>query len=426
MKKIKVFSAFLLIICLALSFSVSAVAETADLNSGLSVDGQFNNNVLKVSITNNTGKDILKIGYVRTLDYYDSEIPGCYLPSFYPVAIGNELFIANGQTAILESNVVVPSTYVDESNNVVQYDKNHITLRFYVNYIEFTDGTTWGNFYASQNDVYSNYTCLTLPYTVTSTITPSQDSQEISSIKASDFVGSLILAAFFIVIIVIVAKLVKKYREKVRQRKIELYESTDYFKDTGIGYDQLHADKGFFGEYLTRENLNHIPGYKKFISNCYLTKTDGKTTEIDLIMLHTSGIYVFESKNYGGRIYADENSQKWMQILPGDTRNQFFNPIIQNNTHIIAIRQLLNDYKMPIHSVIVFSERCTFAKMDVKSATVVYRDDLLNKMKNLVVQNPNSLTDVQIDEIYNKLYPYTKVSDEIKQKHIEEVLAKKK
>jgi hypothetical protein len=51
------------------------------------------------------------------------------------------------------------------------------------------------------------------------------------------------------------------------------------------------------------------------MTNLYIPKKDGSTTEIDLIMLSQTGVYVFESKNYSGWIFGDEKSKNWMQTL---------------------------------------------------------------------------------------------------------------
>lgn len=55
-------------------------------------------------------------------------------------------------------------------------------------------------------------------------------------------------------------------------------------------------DIGLIGEYFTYQCLAPLNGYKKFIFNCYLPKADGETTEVDVILLHESGIYVLNQK----------------------------------------------------------------------------------------------------------------------------------
>lgn len=138
-------------------------------------------------------------------------------------------------------------------------------------------------------------------------------------------------------------------------------------------------------------------------------------------MIHTSGIYVFESKNYGGRIYGNEESRQWMQIMGNNTRNQFYNPVMQNAHHITVLKHLLHFENLPIYSVIVFSERCNIDNVDVKAVSVIHRNDIQRIINSLSTRTPNALSEAKINEIYNLLYPYTQVSEEVKQKHIQDI-----
>ena len=61
--------------------------------------------------------------------------------------------------------------------------------------------------------------------------------------------------------------------------------------------------KGEYGEDRIYDILQKVDGYKATLPNCYLPKGNGETAEVDLIFLHESGIYVFESKNYSGWIF---------------------------------------------------------------------------------------------------------------------------
>lgn len=202
------------------------------------------------------------------------------------------------------------------------------------------------------------------------------------------------------------------------------YKKSDYYNETGIPFLTLRFNKGLYGEYLTRKNLEQIDGHKRFLSNCYLTKQNGETTEVDLIMIHTSGIYVFESKNYGGWIFGEENSKQWMQTFKTGEKNRFFNPIMQNRGHISALKKVLAmDDDSKFQSVIVFSDRCTFKKVNV-TTPVIHRRDIGRAVQELSRRNPYCLTEPQIDDFYQKLLPLTQVSDQVKQKHIQDIKAK--
>ncbi len=70
-----------------------------------------------------------------------------------------------------------------------------------------------------------------------------------------------------------------------------------------------YEDSGSFGEYLIQYALFNISGYGKVLNNLYIPYK-GKASEIDVIMLHEKGIFVFESKNYSGWIYGSIDKQQ--------------------------------------------------------------------------------------------------------------------
>ena len=116
------------------------------------------------------------------------------------------------------------------------------------------------------------------------------------------------------------------------------YKKTDYYQQTHLPYMNVRFDAGRFGEYLTYKYLQSLTGYKRFLFNLYIPKGKGETTEIDVLLLHESGIYVFESKNYSGWIFGTETQPYWTQTLPGKRKNvhknHFYNPILQNKAHL--------------------------------------------------------------------------------------------
>lgn len=191
-------------------------------------------------------------------------------------------------------------------------------------------------------------------------------------------------------------------------------------------------DTGKTGERYTREVLMPLEGYKKFISNCYLPKADGTFTEVDVILLHESGVYVIESKNYSGWIFGEENQKQWTQTLPtGRGRSQkvsFFNPIIQNEVHLKWLRRFIDAKPdFPIYSYIVFSDRCELKKVTLTSEkhVVVNRRNLLRSIQKKAETAGHQLTPVELDDLYQKLYPLTQVSEEQKQLHIKTIQQKK-
>ncbi|ADL52326.1 nuclease-related domain-containing protein [Clostridium cellulovorans] len=172
------------------------------------------------------------------------------------------------------------------------------------------------------------------------------------------------------------------------------YKNSKYKGDSGNSLLKAISNAGNYGEYLTFTALEKLQGGNKILSNVYIPREDGTTTEIGLIMLNKSGIYVFESKNYSGWIFGDENNKNWTQSLNGKVKNKFYNPVWQNKAHISALMKLLRDIDSNyFYSYIVFSERCELKKVFVASQNVyiVKRNALLPKLKKDINGKKNIL-----------------------------------
>ncbi|MCD8149449.1 MAG: hypothetical protein LUE92_07785 [Clostridiales bacterium] len=83
-----------------------------------------------------------------------------------------------------------------------------------------------------------------------------------------------IFAPAFIPALLILLLLYWQCHREPRKR----YEESKYFAETHNEYRKVHSDKGAYGEYLTWGYLQNLPGYKKFLHNCYLPKDNGHRT----------------------------------------------------------------------------------------------------------------------------------------------------
>ena len=94
------------------------------------------------------------------------------------------------------------------------------------------------------------------------------------------------------------------------------YEKNAYFQITHLSYSAVKKDIGKYGEYLTYKHLkNYEKQGAKFLFNVYIPKESGETTEIDVLMLCSKGLFVFESKNYSGWIFGSMNSEIWAKTF---------------------------------------------------------------------------------------------------------------
>jgi hypothetical protein len=90
-----------------------------------------------------------------------------------------------------------------------------------------------------------------------------------------------------------------------------------------------------------------------------LQMKDG-TTQVDHILVSRFGVFVIETKDYKGWIFANANQANWTQVL-FKWKFKFQNPIFQNIRHVRAVQGLL-DFLPPalIKSVIVFTGEAEF------------------------------------------------------------------
>ena len=140
-------------------------------------------------------------------------------------------------------------------------------------------------------------------------------------------------------------------------------------------------------------------------------------------MICERGMFVIESKNYSGWIFGKSEDKQWCQTLRTGRRKShkefFYNPILQNKTHIKALESLL-DKKISMWSIVAFSNDCSFRNLQIntKDAIVINYRNLFNAVKNIYLQpKAENLTEEEIERIYEFLYPYTQVDEITKFQH---------
>lgn len=191
--------------------------------------------------------------------------------------------------------------------------------------------------------------------------------------------------------------------------------------------DNIFDDEwvGKRGEKLTERELKFVQlfGRKgKTLKNIYLPKENGETSEVDVVFITQKGIFVFESKNYSGWIFGDENNRNWTASLPNGQKNQFYNPVMQNKTHMKWMRNFVGE-DVSLFSIIVFSERCELKKVTIYSedVKVIKRDYTYATVRSIWDKNPDTLSDERINELYEKLKVLTNVDASVKSAHIENI-----
>lgn len=183
-----------------------------------------------------------------------------------------------------------------------------------------------------------------------------------------------------------------------------------------------YDNPGSFGEYMTGFALDSIAGYGKILRNIYIPYKN-RTSEIDVLLIHEKGLFVFESKNYSGWIFGNAESSKWTQCLPSKEKHSFYNPIFQNRTHLKALSQYLQCNTQSCHSYIIFSERCTLKSVpeNTDEYIIVKRPDMLASLKQNIKGREIVFSTAEVDELENKLVRLTYRSSEEKEQHIQNI-----
>ena len=120
-------------------------------------------------------------------------------------------------------------------------------------------------------------------------------------------------------------------------------------------------NKGKVGELIVMTRLRKgLPEDEyEILNNIYLPTENGTTTQVDHVVVSRFGVFVVETKNYSGWIFADASSKVWTQTIYR-TKSTFQNPIRQNYRHVCAIAENLGLPKDYIRGVVAFTGDCEF------------------------------------------------------------------
>ena len=167
--------------------------------------------------------------------------------------------------------------------------------------------------------------------------------------------------------------------------------------------------------------------YGKALRNIYLPKNEYETSEIDVLYLTTVGAFLIECKNYKGWIFGDEKNINWTVSLPSgrgrSEKHPFMNPIMQNSSHIKPLKNVFKNVfpekNIFIYPVVVFSDRGELKKVHFSDDhPVIYSTKVKQYIEHVIKECDPILTQVQVDELYEKILPYTRVDREVKRQHI--------
>lgn len=191
-------------------------------------------------------------------------------------------------------------------------------------------------------------------------------------------------------------------------------------------FDAILSDDahGVFGEAATSAivaRVAHDSGRHHYLlQNVYIPTHTGYT-EIDTVLLHESGIYVFETKNVSGEVSGDLEQERWDLYLNERTQHTMYNPLKQNLGHIGALlRQLRISYsRARVYSFVVFSDRCVLKHVPASGNRfqVIHFGELQAALANVLKHSTNVHNKKHLDEWMAALQSCVNVSESVKQAH---------
>jgi len=185
-----------------------------------------------------------------------------------------------------------------------------------------------------------------------------------------------------------------------------------YYNLTGVDIEEQkkiwdERGKGYYGEYLVLKTLyQNIPGTCKILMNLQIPASHDKTTEIDLLMIHETGFYVFEIKHHKGTIYGKAHENQWTQYFRTAPNQSFRSPVKQNQYHITALKTMFPN--VTIRSIVVFTNDNCDLRVENRdpNVTICRLNEMIGMIRRLYMSKRIVYEMDQIDTIFNLLRDY--------------------
>ena len=178
--------------------------------------------------------------------------------------------------------------------------------------------------------------------------------------------------------------------------------------------------KGRVGEAIVQAALKGLSS-KMFIARHNLIVPSGRTTtEIDSVVFSYSGVFVIETKNWGGKIYGREDDARWTMRY-GKKQETPLNPLRQNEGHMEALRAIVGAPPEAFHSIVVVSGGCEFPKGMPRN--VIRPNQLRGR---ILSEREAHFSGEELDEAVARVDAASDKSPDAAQRHVESVQARRR
>ncbi len=166
---------------------------------------------------------------------------------------------------------------------------------------------------------------------------------------------------------------------------------------------------------------NGIPAETIF-HDLYLKKPSGNFSQIDLVVATNIGILVYEVKEYNGWIFGTGQNKYWTQVMAyGKSKYKLYNPIKQNNQHVIDLKNHLKQFEsIPFYSIVVFYGNCVLKDINlIPEGTYLVKSTRVVDITNQIISKNKLASYTNKKEVVEALQAAVKNGEdyEIRKKH---------
>lgn len=104
---------------------------------------------------------------------------------------------------------------------------------------------------------------------------------------------------------------------------------------------------------MARQDRRSIFEFKNVI-----VRDDRGTTEVDVIVVSNTGVFVIEEKDFNAWVFGEESAERWTACYFDKSRHPFQNPLRQNYRHTKALEARLGLDPHIFQSIVAFTGKC--------------------------------------------------------------------
>lgn len=185
---------------------------------------------------------------------------------------------------------------------------------------------------------------------------------------------------------------------------------------------------GSLGEWLAKVYAKTFPDVF-VLHDVLINGATGYTSQIDLILVGSKGLYVIEMKMFNdAKIYGDVKKVNWYYYNHGK-KYEIYSPLEQNKRHINYLKVFLKDFgDMPLFSVItmVCDDFKVSGKMDGNTAICNSIPAMEKAIYKLAEGKPDVLDKIKKQEIFDYIKKNQHLEKEARSTHKQNVISYKK